>query len=178
MSESVEEMRPIPGFPAHEISSSGVIRRTVASRHSQAGRIMTPWMESNGYLRATLCHQGNATKVWVHRMVCWAFHGDPPTLKHQAAHDNGVKTDNTPKNLFWKTQLENSADAIRLGELAVGERHSQAKLTDQQVYEIKFGPRQYGDGPKIASRLGICRQTVYDIRSGKRRSDVCDEDRP
>ena len=51
----------------------------------------------------------------VHRIVCRAWHGPPPTPKHQVNHIDGDKTNNHPENLEWVTQTENMKHAWRTG---------------------------------------------------------------
>jgi hypothetical protein len=51
----------------------------------------------------------------VHRLLCIAFHGDPPTPTHQARHLNGVRTDNRVDNLAWGTPSQNVQDMLRHG---------------------------------------------------------------
>jgi len=48
----------------------------------------------------------------VHRLVCEATHGPPPTVKHQAAHLCGVRNCVAMAHLRWATQRENEDDKI------------------------------------------------------------------
>lgn len=73
----------------------------------------------------------------VSRLVCEAFHGPAPSAEHQAAHRNGVRTDNRPSNLRWLTRHENYQDQVRHGTDRRGERHHLAVLTAQDVREIR-----------------------------------------
>jgi len=43
----------------------------------------------------------------VHRLVCEAFHGSPPSENSVVIHINECATDNRPCNLKWGTQKEN-----------------------------------------------------------------------
>lgn len=43
----------------------------------------------------------------VHRIVAYAFHGDPPTDKHVVDHIDTNKQNNRPENLRWVTRFEN-----------------------------------------------------------------------
>ncbi len=71
------------------------------------------------------------------RMVCIAFHGAPPSDTHQAAHKDGSTDNNTPDNLYWATPSENNRDQRRHGTLPRGEQAPGAKLTEQDVLEIR-----------------------------------------
>lgn len=43
----------------------------------------------------------------VHRIVAYAFHGEPPTPEHVVDHIDTNRRNNRPENLRWVTRLEN-----------------------------------------------------------------------
>jgi uncharacterized protein YbdZ (MbtH family) len=45
--------------------------------------------------------------VRVHRIIAFAFHGEPPTKEHVIDHIDTNKRNNRPENLRWVTRLEN-----------------------------------------------------------------------
>lgn len=45
--------------------------------------------------------------VPIHRIVCWAFQGEPPTDRHVVDHIDTNRANNRPENLRWVTRLEN-----------------------------------------------------------------------
>lgn len=179
---NAEQWRPVPGFGDYEVSDLGRVRRAVPDRRNHSLRVLTPWPGSHGYLTVGLVRQGKAFKRLVHRLVCEAFHGPPPTPLHQAAHGDGTRQNNEAGNLRWATRSENMEDARRHGVMPLGARHGRArspektprgeahghaKLTSDQAAAIRAAPRALGSGRALAARYGISPAAVSLIRSGK-----------
>lgn len=89
----------IPFAVNYQASSTGEIRNSKS-------RILNPTMTNRGYLVCDL----NGVQYRVNRVICWTFHGAPPTLEHHSAHIDNIKYHNGKDNLYWATPLENSAD--------------------------------------------------------------------
>lgn len=119
------EWRPVPAHISeeHEVSSDGRIRRTVRASRGKAtrggaqwksGKELKPFM-SGKYL--TVKFRGRAFSV--HRIVCEAFHGAPPSEGMLARHLDDNKLNNTARNLEWGTRLQNWQDSVRNGTAAI-----------------------------------------------------------
>lgn len=85
-------------------------------------------------------------RVWYHgkyhgvpRLVCEHFHGPAPVRNLDAAHScgNGHLGCVTGKHLRWATRRENAADTIKDGRTTRGEKNATAKLTRDEVREIR-----------------------------------------
>lgn len=115
--------------------------------------------DGNG--RAQLHYEGRMRKA--HRVVCERTHGAPPTPKHHAAHlcGNGHLGCVAKRHLAWKTPAENVADKLVHGTHNRGERHNQAKLTTEQVKDIREGNETLSE---TASKYGISIGHVSSIR--------------
>lgn len=72
----------------------------------------------NGYRYASLSKDGHAKVFRVHRLVAFAFIGDPPSPEYQVNHKDGNKTNNTVENLEWVTPRDNTLHARRTGLIA------------------------------------------------------------
>lgn len=163
-----ESWRSIPTAPGYEASSLGRIRN--------AARMRPLSLNSNpqtGYLQFTTSSDGRRKTHTVHRAVCAAFHGNPPSPKHQAAHGNGDRADNRAVNLRWATRSENMRDSMRHGtwnrvpftrSRTVSPRPP--KLSEGQAREIRALRGQMGQ-TEVGRRYGVSRGAVESIWSGR-----------
>jgi hypothetical protein len=164
--ELIEEWRSVPTDCRYEVSSFGRVRRI---RAVGGYRYLKYRKAGAGYLQVSL---GRRNNNYVHRLVLFAFVGPPPVGKPEAAHWNGVITDNRLKNLRWSNHIENESDKIRHGTGPIGERNGMAKLTEKQVREIKLVIRCGDNRRQIAARFEVSRHLIDLIANGKRWAHV------
>lgn len=121
-------------------------------------------LQSNGYAKIWV----GEGKEWVHRIVCTAVHGCPPTPKHQAAHScgNGHYGCVNPRHLSWKTKAQNEADKLVHGTHNRGERHVSSKLTSDAVSRIR-SLKGAVTQEKLADEFGVSKAAVSNAQSGK-----------
>lgn len=103
------------------------------------------------------------------RAMCLLAHGEPPTSVHQAAHSCGRGDQGCvhPKHLSWKTVAENHADKRLHGTHATGEKVNGAKLSADEVAEIRsFKGRETQRA--LAAKFGVSRSEIGLIHQGKR----------
>lgn len=78
-----------------------------------------------------------------------------------------------PTHLIWGTQVENMQDMVERGRAnhARGERHGKAKLTAQQVQEIRDRAAVGGPGTKAAlsREYGVCDGYISQLCKGATR---------
>lgn len=164
-------------FPDYyEVSNLGRVRRKANSpcRYKDAKvlrqkvqRVATP------YLQVTLKNERlsevrrGAKTVYVHSLVCAAFHGPRPEGL-QCCHNDGNPQNNRPENLRWDTRRANEADRIIHGTHNRGERHGLSKLKDAQVIEIKRFLQAGKSMRSLAKEFGVSEACIYDIKEGKR----------
>jgi hypothetical protein len=105
--------------------------------------------------------------AYVSRLLCAEVNGPPPTSEHEAAHTCGAGNRGcvTRSHLVWKTPVQNAADKIAHETDGRGEKNSTAKLTADQIREIR-GIAGIIPQTAIASRYGVSRSTVSDIVRG------------
>lgn len=174
-----EQWRPVDGWPNHEVSDLGRVRRVGAKGGVTPGKIIQAHPERGGYLRVLMRDAPRRKHVLVHRMVALAFLGHPPgqvgrgRLDFQVNHKNGIKTDNRPDNLEWVTHLENKRHGVGLGLFARGEDRASAKLTDEKIREIRarYAAGEVG-APTLGREYGVSTHYVQNIIRRRRWAHV------
>lgn len=158
-----EIWRDIPGFPNHQASSNGRIRRSTRGGGVPIGHILKQRERDSGYMAVSL----SGRKHFVHRLVCLAFHGLPP-LGLQVSHENGDRSDNTSANLRWRSPKENNALKREHGTFLAGEDCQAAKLNAYQVITIRSAYRLgWGTHESLGKFFGVSRGTVGDLINGR-----------
>lgn len=159
-----EEWRVCPFNDNYQVSNFGRVRRATFSpnRKSKPGDIMKGQLGENGYLFICLSADSRSTRHTIHRIVALAFLGMPPTISHEVAHSDGVRTNNLASNLRWATRSENHRDKERHGTQQVGERNGHSKLTSAQVREILAHPITCNRS-ELARRYGVSQVTITRI---------------
>lgn len=145
-----EEWRPVAGYP-YDVSSLGRVRRTGKARGARVGHVLIPNRMNIGYLSVNLTkHNEKTGRTYLHDVVCTAFHGPRPTPEHEVAHWDGDRANCRSDNLRWATRKQNLDDMVRHGTRRSGTKHHSAKLTDNQVKEIRS---RAASGRRVNSRL-------------------------
>jgi HNH endonuclease len=106
---------------------------------------------------------GKAIRAAAHRLVAFAFLGEPPSPKHEVAHNDGVPWHNHYTNLRWDTPRGNYCDRYIHGTHQFGELNWSAKLTAADVLRIRertlFGA-EVGDTARL---FGVHRATISGV---------------
>lgn len=167
-----EVWKPVPGYEGHyKISNYGRVKSV--PRYCKRGggglrkvpaKVLQGDM-STGRLTVPLSKNGVVRAFKVQHLVLLAFVGPRPDGK-ECCHKDGHRTNNRADNLYWGTPQQNEADKLRHGTHARGERNGNAKLTDEQVEQIRRSTKYQKD---IAKEFGISQVWVSYIRTGKYR---------
>lgn len=103
----IEIWKPIPGFEAYQISSTGQVQ-------GLRGWILSPNIQ-DGYMSITLSLQGKAYKYSVHRLVAAAFLGlKLEETKSIINHKDGNPSNNSIDNLEICNQSHNQLHTSKL----------------------------------------------------------------
>ncbi len=158
--EKEEEYRDVVGFEEYfQVSNMG----NIYSKRSN--RILKQTKSKTGYWAFATRINGIAHCLRVHRLVAEAFIPNPES-KPYVNHKDGCKTNNILSNLEWVTAKENSAHSWSTGLQLPRPKHSQRKLTAEQVREIRasnLSQRKLGEiyGIDPSSIGGIKRRETY-----------------
>lgn len=168
------EWRQLPWLPDYEISEAGGVRRTTKGVTRKLGHVAKGSKGIWGYTVFKLMLPNGTKKVCLaHRLVCEAFHGPPPSTKHQVAHWDGNGSNNHYTNLRWATSKENHADRRRHGRSGIGENNIKAKLTEQDVRNLRQRfTGEFGEIRRLAREYGVGDTAMSYIRNGKNWSHV------
>ncbi len=166
-----EVWKSISGCLWYEVSSFGRIRSYFKNRRSQEFR-ETPFIMKQkrmknhcGRMEAGLSFVDSGTKsVMVHRLVLEAF-SPPSDLSLVCRHVDGNASNNHISNLRWGTHKENVRDMFFHGTSPRGEKCYSAKLTTDQVIEIR---RRLANGEvchRLAKEYGVGKTQITRIKN-------------
>lgn len=178
MNEAKEIWSVVSSVPLVEASSFGRVRlandllnskNLRRSGSHKKGHIFSQKIKKSnaGYYQIRLTINSKRRSFFVSRLVCEAFHGKPANCKMQAAHKNGISTDNRPNNLYWATATENIKDRENHGRTMRGENHYAAKLKESDVLKIKALLLNGDSQVSIAKKFGVTNYAIFDIKRGK-----------
>lgn len=123
-------------------------------------------LDKQGYEVLILQINGESVNCKIHRLVAMAF---LPNIENypQVNHKDGDKCNNTITNLEWCTAALNNQHAFDLKLRTSGEEHYRAKLTKEDVKEIRFLLSNKVSQRRIASMYPVGRTTIAKIANGE-----------
>lgn len=164
---NTEEWRDVPGYEGfYQVSNLGRVRSVdrvvVYGRYHRGqtkihhGKICIPALNTNGHLNAHLSRLGSIKTCQVHCLVALAFHGSRPPRSH-VHHLDENPLNNRAGNLVYLLK------GVHRSLHSTGEENPRAKLTDEQVGEIRQLAANGLAYPAIASRFGVSKSLVGQI---------------
>ena len=131
-------------------------------------RLLKPSRTPSGYLQVQLYGAGGppAKHYLIHRLVLQAFVGSDPE-KPECNHINGDSADNRLCNLEWVTHAQNMLHSRRVLGNNRGDAHYRAKLTEDDVRELRQAKLKGQSIAAIAARLGVSTAAACYAANGK-----------
>lgn len=174
-----EEWKDIEGFEGfYQISNLGRVKSLGGwcGTAKRKEKIRSASLTQDGYVKVRLQHKGKDKTARVHRLVAEAFIPNPEN-KDTVNHIDGNKQNNAVSNLEWVDRTEQMLHAYDLGlkSSRVGSQNSNAKLTDEQVREIRksYVPysKEFGT-VALAKKYGVTNRVIGLIVKNKSYKNV------
>lgn len=130
---------------------------------------------SSGYAQVAVKVNGKFRTTMVHSLICETYHGERPVVggkKYTCSHLNGNNRDNRPENLKWESHSDNHRRKVEHGTDDAGWKNSRAKLSADDLVNIRRR-LEMGDKHKdIADDYGVARATISKINNRSRYASV------
>jgi hypothetical protein len=134
------------------------------------GCIPWPYSKRDGYGRVSLGGSRSTNIVaFTHRLAYTIACGDIPEGLDVLHHCDNPPCFN-PRHLFVGTDQDNKNDQKAKGRVRSGTKVNFARLTDEQVKEIRalYQPKtRWLDKRILAEQYGVSETTIYDLLKGK-----------
>jgi hypothetical protein len=164
---------PVAGYEGlYEVSDMGRVRSLDrVLPHARLGKwrrrgivLSASPVDGDGYLGVSLSKGGDQRCARVHHLVAEAFIGPRP-FGLGVLHRDGKIPDNRATNLYYGTAQNNADDMIAHGNALCGDKNPSAKLTIEQVREIRSlaGAESHR---AISERFGVSKTTIGHIIRG------------
>lgn len=154
----VVELNEVPGRPGVFITRDGLVFVEAIASKSEGGyrTVRIPGRE------------GGKKPVTIRRhvLVAETFIGPRPFEAAHVRHLDGDPANDDPGNLKWGTAKENGEDTVRHGRSTRGTKNTQAKITEDQVREIKRRLAGGESGSELAKEFGLKQPTISNIKTG------------
>ena len=161
-----ETWKPVPGYESlYEVSDMGRVKslgRPYKMRNSRKPDVIMECKKperilktgGKGYRQVMLyAADGSKSQPLVHRLVLLAFVGEAHGM--ECNHRNGDKTDNRLENLEWVTHSGNMIHRCRVLDKVVREKAPKAKLTEQQVVQLRQAKASGQPISPLAREFGV-----------------------
>ena len=160
-----EEWRSVVEFEGtYGVSDRWRVCRIAGGQGARPGRILKQSLDTHGRPRVCLYFHGKKKTIRVSHLVADAFLPPKSSADQVLRHLNDDPADNRIENLAWGTYKDNTQDAIRNEKMAKGIAHGRAKLTEDNVREIR---RLYATGEfsyrELGLRFGVSDRAIYMI---------------
>lgn len=158
---NMERWKDIPGFDGYQVSDKGNIK---SFRQNKNGKLLSPSLNSKGYLCVNIRKDGKSIVCRVHRLVLLTFKPIENSNEMQVNHINEIKTDNSINNLEWVTAKENSNHGTR--NIRGGESR---KCPISQYKDGRF-VRSFDSSIEASKALAIPNSSISKVLNGQLRT--------
>jgi hypothetical protein len=149
-------LKAIPGvLPIYAAGADG----RIWSRSTGRWKPLAAHKSERGYLSVCVCHsRGRYRTRWVHRLVCFAWHGKPNRRGLEVLHRDNDRANNRPRNLRWGTKAEQWQDRRLHGTATIRKR---VRLDESDRNHLRWALDKGLTSRRHAARvLGLAESTV------------------
>ncbi len=153
-------------------SLNRVIIKQSGKRHSVKTKLLSISINSVGYYCANLWKDNKGYSQPIHILLGRHFIDNPNNYPY-VLHRDDIKTNIKLDNLYWGTNSDNVKDSINNGNRGIAENHCSAKLTNEQVKEIRILLNDDKISQvEIALKFNVSKTIIQDIKQNKTYKDV------
>lgn len=127
----------------------------------------------DGRGKFVVSRQGKKRCFNVPRVIYWQCYGEP--FEKQVLHKCNNASCCNPSHFYLGGDKENRRDSVEAGTQYKGSTHHLAKLSDQQICDIKEKVMAGALGSQLAVEYGVSEKTISNYRRGKSMSSVIAE---
>lgn len=158
----IEIWKTVTKYPKYEVSNLGNVKNI------KSGLLKKLTVNKSGYFMVNLYKDNmcRPEQIAVHRLVAWEFIGEQTSIFH-VNHINGIKTDNSIKNLEYVTRQENVSLAWKNGQIKPlkGEDCGKSKLCEISVKEIRNFLKSGLGQAVIAKKYNVTQANISSIKN-------------
>jgi hypothetical protein len=157
----MEEWKTVPGYETYRISNTGRVQRWKVVK-KEWKEITPTCYQNNKYLMFTVSKNGNAVKLYLHRVLADLFvPNDNPKEFTDVCFKDGLCTNLSIENLYWSNQKERMGRRKAEGKYD-GEVCGNAKLSKLDVVTIRWMKHHKAMSYKeLAAYYNVHEWTIY-----------------
>lgn len=161
--------KPVIGASNYTVCENGDVysKRSIRTRNCVGQKRLLKGYMLGGYKRYALkTDSGTIRHVFGHVLVLEAFVGERPDGM-DACHADCIRTNNHLSNLRWDTRSNNIQDSIKAGIFQCGVKSGAAKLSEEDVINIRKNAKLGHTSRSQAKRYGVSHSAILSLINKK-----------
>lgn len=147
-------------FPNHQLSSYGRVR------NKKTGHILKPFSDRYGYSRVSI---GNTDNVYIHRLVCEYFYGEPTEDRPHVNHIDCDRQNNHVLNLEYCSPKENTKWGVYNGNINPQKGLRRAREVNLKPVRIVETGELFNSVKECAKYFGVSPTNISRCLVGERK---------
>ena len=165
MTNELEKWMPVPGFTNYMVSDLGRVLNL------DTKKIHVGSVGSHKYRQTSLLdHKGQRRFFTIHKLILISHVG--PSHGRVARHKDGVRSNSILSNLRWGSYQDNADDRLIHGTDCRGVKHPSAKLSEDQVRDIRSRAAEGERHHLLAKEFNVNKVTISRVVNRQRYANV------